>query len=175
MTRHYHIPLFYTPYYIPYSPISFIYIVHVSCYICHASYYLNSCKSLTISKGREVKNGRNEYNFVSLNPLNAKLKKWPNTLKQFVGNLPTNCLSVFGYFVGLALKALITVKLPLRRLDFVFHRSFSTIKYHFHKVVPSVFSSFKTPCHNQEIFYKTVNYFCKTFRHGYFVGFQIRL
>ena len=55
MTRHYHIPLFCTPYYIPYSLISFIYIVHVSCYICHTSYYLNSCKSLTISKGREVK------------------------------------------------------------------------------------------------------------------------
>ena len=107
MTRHYHIPLFYTPYYIPYSPISFIYIVHVSCYICHTSYYLNSCKSLTISKGREVKNGRNEYKFVSLNPLSAKLKKWPNTLKQFVGNLPTNCLSVFGHFVGMALKGLI--------------------------------------------------------------------
>ena len=37
------------------------------------------------------------------NPLCAKLTKWPNTLKQFIGNLPTNCLSVFGHFVGLAL------------------------------------------------------------------------
>ena len=27
-------------------------------------------------------------------------------LKQFVGNLPTNCLSVFDHFVGLALKGL---------------------------------------------------------------------
>ena len=26
------------------------------------------------------------------------------TLKQFVGKLPTNCLSVFGHFVNLALK-----------------------------------------------------------------------
>ena len=34
------------------------------------------------------------------NPLSAKLGKRPNTLKQFVGNLPTNCLSVFGDFVG---------------------------------------------------------------------------
>ena len=34
------------------------------------------------------------------NPLSAELTKWPNTLKQFVGNLPTNCLSVFGHFVG---------------------------------------------------------------------------
>ena len=43
----------------------------------------------------------------SINPLSADPAKWPNTLKQFVGNLPTNCLSVFGHFVGLALKGLI--------------------------------------------------------------------
>ena len=42
--------------------------------------------------------------FFTLNPLNANLTKWSNTLKQFVGNLATNCLSVFGHFVGLALK-----------------------------------------------------------------------
>ena len=41
---------------------------------------------------------------LGVNPLSAKLIKWPNTLKQFVGNLPTNCLSVFGHFVGLALR-----------------------------------------------------------------------
>ena len=40
----------------------------------------------------------------TLNPLSANLTKWSNTLKQFVGNLPTNCLSVFGHFVGLGLK-----------------------------------------------------------------------
>ena len=38
------------------------------------------------------------------NPLNASPTKWSNTLKQFVGKLPTNCLSVFDHFVGLALK-----------------------------------------------------------------------
>ena len=43
------------------------------------------------------------------NPLSAKLTKWPNTLKQFVDNLPTNCLSVFGHFVGLALKVWILI------------------------------------------------------------------
>ena len=32
--------------------------------------------------------------------------KWLNTLKKFVGDLPTNCLSVFNHFVGLALKGL---------------------------------------------------------------------
>ena len=32
------------------------------------------------------------------NPLSAKFIKWSNTLKQFVGKLPTNCLSVFDHF-----------------------------------------------------------------------------
>ena len=47
------------------------------------------------------------------NPLSANPIKWSNTPKQFVGNLPTNCLSVFNYFVGLALKGL---RLCLTRL-----------------------------------------------------------
>ena len=42
------------------------------------------------------------FNLLSANPT-----KWPNTLKQFVGKLPTNCLSVFGHFVNLVLKGLI--------------------------------------------------------------------
>ena len=41
------------------------------------------------------------------NPLSANFKKWLNTLKQFVGNLATNCLSVFGHVVGLAFNELI--------------------------------------------------------------------
>ena len=45
-------------------------------------------------------------NLSHLNPLSANFKKWSNTLKQFVGKLPTNCLSVFGHFVELALKGL---------------------------------------------------------------------
>ena len=36
----------------------------------------------------------------------ANFTKWSNTLKQSVGQLLTNCLSVFDYFVGLALKGL---------------------------------------------------------------------
>ena len=40
----------------------------------------------------------------AINPLSANPTKWPNTLKQFVGKLPTNCLSVFGHFVNLALE-----------------------------------------------------------------------
>ena len=42
-----------------------------------------------------------------LNPLSANFTEWSNTLKRFVGKLPTNCFSVFDHFVGLALKGLI--------------------------------------------------------------------
>ena len=43
---------------------------------------------------------------VLINPLNASPTKWSNTLKQFVGKLPPNCLSVFDHFGGLELKGL---------------------------------------------------------------------
>ena len=37
---------------------------------------------------------------LKVNPLIANPTKWSNTLKQFVGNLPMNCLSVFDPFCG---------------------------------------------------------------------------
>ena len=40
------------------------------------------------------------------NPFRANFTKWSNTLKQFIDNLPTNCLSVFDHFVGLVLKGI---------------------------------------------------------------------
>ena len=40
------------------------------------------------------------------NPLSANPTKWSNALKQFVSNLPTNCLSVSDHFVILELKGL---------------------------------------------------------------------
>ena len=43
------------------------------------------------------------------NTLSANPTKWSNTVKQFLGNLPTNCLSVFDHFMNLALKGLKTV------------------------------------------------------------------
>ena len=43
---------------------------------------------------------------MTVNPLSPNPTKWSNTLKQFVGNLRTNCLSVFDHFVKLALKGL---------------------------------------------------------------------
>ena len=42
----------------------------------------------------------------NLNPLSVNFTKWSNALKQFVSKLPTNYLSVFDHFVGLALKGL---------------------------------------------------------------------
>ena len=42
----------------------------------------------------------------NFNHLIANITKWSNTLKQFVGTLATNCLSVFDHFVGLELKGL---------------------------------------------------------------------
>ena len=38
--------------------------------------------------------------------------KWSNTLKQFVRKVPTNCLSMFDHFVGLALKGLRQIQSP---------------------------------------------------------------
>ena len=46
------------------------------------------------------------YRVTNINPLSANPTKWSNTFKQFVDNLPTNCLSVFDHFVKLALKGL---------------------------------------------------------------------
>ena len=43
---------------------------------------------------------------MDLKPLSANPIKWLNPLKQFVDKLPTNCLSVFDHFMGLALKGL---------------------------------------------------------------------
>ena len=51
---------------------------------------------------RIKKNGSNGL-ITGFNPLSTNFTKWSNTLKQFVGNLPTNCLSVFDYSVGLTL------------------------------------------------------------------------
>ena len=60
----------------------------------------NIIRKTTISKSQIY------VNYVSINSLSANPTKWPNTRKQFVGKLPTNCLSVFGHFDNLALKGL---------------------------------------------------------------------
>ena len=48
------------------------------------------------------------------NPLSTNPTKWSNTLKQFVGNVPANCLSVFDHLVTLVRKGLRIKKLHLR-------------------------------------------------------------
>ena len=57
-----------------------------------------------LSKGKKQKS-------YQLNPFSANFTKWSNTLKQFVNNLPTNCLSVLDHFVGLVLKEFMKDKL----------------------------------------------------------------
>ena len=69
-------------------------------------YFINSCQSNEPKRKYYSKNYPTYLaKFISRNnPLNANLRKWSNTLKEFVGNLVTNCLSVFDHFVKLALK-----------------------------------------------------------------------
>ena len=59
--------------------------------------------------GKSLHSLTNRYfNLLSTNPT-----KWSNILKQFVGNLPTNCFSVFDHFLWLTLKWLNHVHLSL--------------------------------------------------------------
>ena len=52
---------------------------------------------------------------MNFNPLSANPTEWPNTLKQFVGKLPTNSLSMFDHFVKFALKG--SKSIPWKRHD----------------------------------------------------------
>ena len=62
------------------------------------------------------------FNSLSTNPT-----KWSNTLKQFVCNLPTNCLSVFDHFVKLALKGLTHKKMKNLKRFFLLQRKFFSL------------------------------------------------
>ena len=53
---------------------------------------------------------------IKVNHLSANPTKWSNILKQFIGKLSTNYLSVFGHSVGLALKGLKLVLLKNNRI-----------------------------------------------------------
>ena len=70
---------------------------------------------------------KNSKRLSAANPLNANPTKWSNTLKQFVGNLPTNCLSVLDHFVGLALKRL---SIPAKTIYSKFVTGFQTLRAH---------------------------------------------
>ena len=71
-----------------------------------------------------------------LNPFSVNPTKWPNTLKQFVGKLQTNCLCVFGHFVNLALKRLSFTEFSSKihwntrfAASHIFHRFTQSIKF----------------------------------------------
>ena len=74
---------------------------HVSALIGYIEMWISHHASAHVILSFFRVNKKNE-----INPLSANPRKWPNTLKQFVGKLPTNCLSVFGRFVNLAFKGL---------------------------------------------------------------------
>ena len=65
----------------------------------------NTKKSL-LQQHIEEENTSTYKHLQTITPSSANPTKWSNTLKQFVGNLPTNCLSVFHYFVKLVVKEL---------------------------------------------------------------------
>ena len=77
----------------------------------------------------------------NFNHLSTNFTKWLNTLKQFVGNLPTNCLSLFDHFVGLALKGLtlegesyiflLLIKSKFKTYKWIYHISQSWYTCHF--------------------------------------------
>ena len=58
---------------------------------------LNSVQPFTETRANYTTK-KNLFNSLSANPT-----KWSNTLKQFFGNFPTDCLSVLDHFVGLML------------------------------------------------------------------------
>ena len=62
-----------------------------------------------------------------INPLSANPTKGPNTLKQFVGRLTTNSLSVFDHFVKFGLKGLTFWHLP-KEFVYILIRSIQGMK-----------------------------------------------
>ena len=75
--------------------------------------WFHHCQYVTVSIGKRVFSKTTHMIFLKLfmklgclNPLSTIFTKWSNTLKQFVSNLPTNCMSVFDHFVGFVLKGL---------------------------------------------------------------------
>ena len=78
-----------------------------SVFISYGKTAVISFSVISIILDRQFSDRQSLYISFLFNPFSANFTKWPNTLKQFVGNLPTNCLSVFDHFVGLMLKELI--------------------------------------------------------------------
>ena len=81
---------------------------------CHATFSVNWETSVLIRHPR-LKLITSKISINIFFQLSANPTKWSNTLKQFVGNLPTNCLSVFDHFVKLALKRLSSYRVILKK------------------------------------------------------------
>ena len=86
------------------------------------------------------------------NSLSANFTKWSNKLKQFVGNLPTNRLSVFDHFVGLALKGIIMANRTYTNMLLLFQQCWKVISVKSHKfwskhsTIYTVRTLFTFPC-----------------------------
>ena len=96
-----------------------------------------------------------------INPLSANITKWSNTLKQFIGNLLTNCLSVFDHFVIVALKGLrycietswLNQSKPILtrfnfNLDLTYLQQLDFIKKTYQKPIAKRFRSRRSTCEN---------------------------
>ena len=79
------------------SYVSCFLIYHVSYYFCHITFYTRGSFSIFV---RDLLFSSFPLTLYAPTPENGQ------TLKQFVGKLLANCLSVFDHFVGLALKGL---------------------------------------------------------------------
>ena len=77
--------------------------IFIKAKLCHWGFALELCELYQNSGSLEPVSQKRTTAF---NPLSSNPTKWSNTLKQFVGNLPTNCMTLFECFVKLALKGL---------------------------------------------------------------------
>ena len=94
---------------------NFTHIIEVNCFVEDFFHFFDVCSNLKdlsswISIYSKIyssfKHFKLQYMHIEINPFSANFTKWSNTLKQFIGNLPTNYLSMFDDFVFLALKGL---------------------------------------------------------------------
>ena len=96
--------------------------------------------------------------------------KWSNTLRQFAGNLSTTCLSVFHYFLGLALKGL--TKWPGTNLPNRVKWGFSSAIFKFLFVEGRHGAGLCLHSSTQFLDFPKVSYFLKILRFFFLVFFE---
>ena len=89
--------------------------IFVSRRSCQKMQCFDYLKEVLVDNGSEFDNG-NFRDFLENLILLEPILQNGQTLKQFVASLPTNCLSVFDHFVGLALKG-INVRIKTRTAE----------------------------------------------------------